>query len=223
MDVTKGDYKGLRLVFCLPGRSYSGPFLSAWTTLWGNCMMRGMKVKLAQVHQGNGTIARIWCLSPDRKKGPYQAPWNGEPYDFMHWIDSDQIFAFKHLDMLLRHNVDIVSGYYALANGKAYSMGTLDESNRQLTAWGEEQLSAAPKDEHGLAEVDWCGFGWTLIKQGVFEKMEYPWFATPTVNIAEISDVIGEDLYFCRNAKAHGFKTLVDPNCRIGHIKEMII
>ena len=38
--------------------------------------------------------------------------------------------------------------------------------------------------------VDYTGFGWVLIKHGVFEdpKMEYPWFA-PMVNSGEFSIV----------------------------------
>jgi hypothetical protein len=32
--------------------------------------------------------------------------------------------------------------------------------------------------------VDYTGFGWLLIKKGVFEDMEYPWFA-PKMQIFE--------------------------------------
>lgn len=219
----KRDLRGIRIAFCLPGRFYSGHFLTAWTNLLGNVLKSGISFKLSQMPYGSVTVARVWCLGPDRAKGLHQAPWNGEPYDYIMWVDSDQIFSFKHLVQLIEKDEDIVSGYYPLANGAAFSVGTLNNDTRLLQAWGEDQMKNSPRNEKGLCEVDWCGFGWTLIKKGVFEKMEYPWFATPTVEIGTITDIVGEDIYFCRKAKEAGFKTYVDPDCRVGHIKEVII
>ena len=48
---------------------------------------------------------------------------------------------------------------------------------------------------------DYTGFGWVLIKNGVFEheKMKYPWFA-PKMQVfesGEVQDMCGEDVSFC--------------------------
>ena len=32
--------------------------------------------------------------------------------------------------------------------------------------------------------VDYTGFGWVMIENGVFEKLEYPWFA-PQMQVFE--------------------------------------
>ena len=32
------------------------------------------------------------------------------------------------------------------------------------------------KEEEPVIEVDYTGMGWMLVKKGVFEKMQYPWF-----------------------------------------------
>ena len=49
--------------------------------------------------------------------------------------------------------------------------------------------------------VDYAGFGWLLIKNGVFEHedMKYPWFA-PKMQVfesGEVQDMCGEDVSFC--------------------------
>lgn len=51
--------------------------------------------------------------------------------------------------------------------------------------------------------VDYTGFGWVLIKKGVFENLEYPWFA-PKMQVFEsgaVQDMCGEDVSFCLDAK----------------------
>jgi hypothetical protein len=63
--------------------------------------------------------------------------------------------------------------------------------------------------------VDYAGFGWLLIKYGVFEHedMKYPWFA-PKMQVfesGEVQDMCGEDVSFCLDAKEAGFEIWCDP------------
>ena len=69
--------------------------------------------------------------------------------------------------------------------------------------------------------VDYTGFGWVLIKKGVFENLEYPWFA-PKMQVFEsgsVQDMCGEDVSFCLDAKEEGFDIWCDPRIRVGHEK----
>ena len=71
--------------------------------------------------------------------------------------------------------------------------------------------------------VDYAGFGWLLIKHGVFEDegIKYPWFA-PKMQIFEsgaVQDMCGEDVSFCLDAKEAGFRIMCDPRIRVGHEK----
>jgi hypothetical protein len=75
--------------------------------------------------------------------------------------------------------------------------------------------------------VDYAGFGWLLIKHGVFEhsEMKYPWFA-PKMQVfesGEVQDMCGEDVSFCLDAKESGFEIWCDPRIRVGHEKTRII
>ena len=73
--------------------------------------------------------------------------------------------------------------------------------------------------------VDYTGFGWVLIKKGVFENLEYPWFA-PKMQVFEsgnVQDMCGEDVSFCLDAKEEGFDIWCDPRIRVGHEKMRVI
>ena len=73
--------------------------------------------------------------------------------------------------------------------------------------------------------VDYTGFGWVLIKKGVFENLEYPWFA-PKMQVFEsgsVQDMCGEDVSFCLDAKEKGYEIWCDPRIRVGHEKTRII
>ena len=75
--------------------------------------------------------------------------------------------------------------------------------------------------------VDYAGFGWLLIKHGVFEhsEMKYPWFA-PKMQVfesGEVQDMCGEDVSFCLDAKEAGFEIWCDPRIRVGHEKTRVI
>ncbi len=73
--------------------------------------------------------------------------------------------------------------------------------------------------------VDYTGFGWVLIKKGVFENLEYPWFA-PKMQVFEsgaVQDMCGEDVSFCLDAKEKGFEIWCDPRIRVGHEKTRVI
>ena len=73
--------------------------------------------------------------------------------------------------------------------------------------------------------VDYTGFGWVLIKKGVFENLEYPWFA-PQMQVFEsgdVQDMCGEDVSFCLDAKKMGMEIWCDPRIRVGHEKTRVI
>ena len=71
--------------------------------------------------------------------------------------------------------------------------------------------------------VDYTGFGWVLIKKGVFENLEYPWFA-PQMQVfesGEVQDMCGEDVSFCLDAKKMGMEIWCDPRIRVESMKKL--
>ena len=64
--------------------------------------------------------------------------------------------------------------------------------------------------------------GFMLIKKGVFESMEYPWFKPIEKRIGQMVDFTMEDVGFCLTAKERRYKILIDPMVRVGHEKKVV-
>ena len=123
----------------------------------------------------------------------------------------------------------IVAGWYCTEDGKTTSVAHwLDEDDFRTNGgvMNHETIESISKRKKPFT-VDYTGFGWLLIQNGVFEHegMPYPWFA-PKMQIfesGEVQDMCGEDVSFCLDAKEAGFEIWCDPRIRVGHEKTRII
>jgi hypothetical protein len=78
-----------------------------------------------------------------------------------------------------------------------------------------------------LFPVAYTGFGWMLMKKGVFESLEYPWFQ-PTWkewkhNGKQIREFLMEDVSFCNMIQEKGYQIWADPEVIVGHEKMMVL
>ena len=118
---------------------------------------------------------------------------------------------------------------YCTEDGKTTSVAHwLDEDDFKGNGgvMNHETLDSIAKRKKPFT-VDYAGFGWLLIKHGVFEdeQMKYPWFA-PKMQVFEsgaVQDMCGEDVSFCLDAKEAGFRIMCDPRIRVGHEKTRVI
>ena len=152
--------------------------------------------------------------------------------DYQLWIDSDIVFDttkfWQLCDMALAEDgteKEIVSGWYCTEDGKTTSCAHwLEEEDFRKSGgvMNHETLESISKRRKPFT-VDYIGFGWCMIKKGVFEhgEMKYPWFAPKMQEFesGEVQDMCGEDVSFCLDAIAAGFDIWVDPRIRVGHEK----
>jgi hypothetical protein len=121
----------------------------------------------------------------------------------------------------------IVSGWYCTEDGKTTSCAHwLDDANFRKNGgvMNSETIDTISRRTKPFT-VDYVGFGWVLVKHGVFESMDYPWFG-PKLQVfenGEVQDFCGEDVSFCLDAKSLGYEIWVDPRIRVGHEKIRII
>ena len=218
--------KRTTVVFCIPGNKFTDNFLRAWTNLFAWCINNNINPILSSNYDSNVYYARQKCLSPDVLKGKHQKPFNGKlDYDYLMWIDSDMVFAPEQFKALLDMNKDIASGIYKMADQAQYA--TVEKYNTQeykdngkFTFLNDELLANKPD----TFPVEYTGFGWMLIKKGVIESMEYPWFRPEWMNFGNgIEDFTSEDVGFCINAKKKGYKIYVNKKVHIGHEKSLIV
>ena len=123
----------------------------------------------------------------------------------------------------------IAAGWYATEDGRTTSVAHWLEEDDFRTNGGvmnHEMVEGISKRKKPFT-VDYTGFGWVLIKKGVFEheEMKYPWFA-PKMQVFEsgaVQDMCGEDVSFCLDAMDAGFEIWCDPRIRVGHEKTRVI
>jgi GT2 family glycosyltransferase len=169
------------------------------------------------------------CLGGDSIQGIDQKPFQGKVnYDYIMWIDSDMVFTPDQFFKLLDHDKDIVSGIYKMQNNFHYAtVENWDHDYFVKNGTYEFLNEDTVKQKKDLFPVAYTGFGWMLIKNGVFESLEYPWFQ-PTwkeyeLNGKTIKEFTMEDVAFCDMIKDKGFKIWVDPKMIIGHEKMMVL
>ena len=169
----------MKIIFCLPGASYSGRFLQCWTNLLTELPEYKISYGLSQDYLCNIYHARTKVLGASLERGVDQKPFNGKvDYDYIMWIDSDMVFKPEDFFKLLEHDKDVVSGIYMMQDNINYAtVETMEEEffakNMHYQFLQREDVKRKKKK---LFKVDYTGMGWMLVKRGVIEKMKYPWF-----------------------------------------------
>ena len=121
----------------------------------------------------------------------------------------------------------IVAGWYATEDGSTTSVAHWleeDDFRKNGGVMNHETVETMSKRKKPFT-VDYTGFGWVMIENGVFEKLEYPWFA-PQMQVfesGEVQDMCGEDVSFCLDAQKADFEIWCDPRIRVGHEKTRVI
>ena len=229
-DKARRMIAGKTVVFCLPGRGVSYTFLKNFVTLCFDLVQNKASIQISQDYSSMVNFARCKCLGANVLRGPDQLPWDGRlKYDYQLWIDSDIVFNVEKFYQLVLMDEKIASGWYCTEDGKTTSVAHwLDEDDFKGNGgvMNHETLDSIAKRKKPFT-VDYAGFGWLLIKHGVFEdkEMKYPWFA-PKMQVFEsgaVQDMCGEDVSFCLDAKEAGFRIMCDPRIRVGHEKTRVI
>ena len=135
----------------------------------------------------------------------------------------------KKLNIDPEKDRSIVAGWYCTEDGKTTSVAHWleeDDFRNNGGVMNHETIESISKRKKPFT-VDYTGFGWLLIKNGVFEHegLPYPWFA-PKMQVfesGEVQDMCGEDVSFCLDAIEAGFEIWCDPRIRVGHEKTRVI
>ena len=204
----------MKVIFCVPGNTFSNRFVKCWTKLLQELHKQNIEYELMCEYAPNIYYIRGMLLGGNYSHGPSQHPWQGKKeYDYIMWIDSDIVFKPEHFFKLLEHDKDIVSGLY-LKKPQTDSMADIPTSFACFV--DDDYRNLMTHEANGeLINVRANGMGWMLVKKGVFEKIDYPWFGMINHH--------GEDLSFQLRAKDAGFDSYVDTSIIVGHEKEVVL
>ena len=150
--------------------------------------------------------------------------------EWLLFFDTDIVFPNPEIIYGLYQDADakerpIVSGLYFTYIDTGFTATWL--VRKQNPTLGEYHSLKEVKPE--LQQVDGIGMGCVIIHRSVFEKMAaaYPrekdpwvWFGHDLVMTEKGADRLGEDLTFCRRARALGFTIWGDGRLGFTHIKD---
>lgn len=124
------------------------------------------------------------------------------------WIDSDMRFPTDTVFQLLSHKKDIVGANYS----------TRVKPHRPVAFKDSKNLDKRVFLGNGIEPVFALGSGLLLVNRQVYETIPRPFYSIEWNN--DYTDLVGEDIYFCKKAAEHGFTTYVDHDLskRISHI-----
>lgn len=125
-------------------------------------------------------------------------------YDYLFFIDSDMNFAAEVLGKFLKDDKEIIGAHYNMRRFPLTSTMKMADADGNFIAMTGEM----PKEPFKVAAL---GTGCLLIKVSAFNKIERPWFWIGNNNL------IGEDVWFCLQAKKAGIDIWCEPNVQIGH------
>lgn len=207
----------------LPGSHFSKEFLQAWSDLIFNLVSLGHTVKMSCAYDSNVFYARARCLLTDTLSGKDQKPFQGKlDYDYMFWIDSDIVFTPQQVLKLINYDKDIVSGCYVMHDNQHYAIVEEMNNDFYLKNGHYEFLNRSMLEKKkDLFEVAYVGFGFMCIKKGVFESLQYPYFAPVHVDFGTdyLSEYASEDVSWCVHVRNKGYKIFVDPETIVSHQK----
>ena len=171
-----------------------------------------------------------------------QKPFQGQySYDRIIWLDSDNIINPDQVEQLISRDVDVVAAWC-----RQYASGSIDNSNRaNCGVWDiEDRVPGVSTGKHivrpytvgemldfkekgDLIEVDYVGMGLMIIKKGVLESLDFPWFDSWSLEWEEGGHVcrrmMSEDSGLCYRLKQKGYKIMVDPTVNIQHEKRVLL
>lgn len=123
--------------------------------------------------------------------------------DYCLWLDSDMMFPEDLLVRLLRHRKPIVACNYATRRLPITTVAFRDPTENS-------PMNRVYTDDYatGLEPVAAIGMGAMLVETDVYRKLPEPWHHFEWDKATNEDN--GEDIYFCRAARAAGYEILVD-------------
>ena len=219
----------MKVVLALPGRSFSGSFLMNWTQTVMTLSKKGYEVVVTNEYSSYVTYSRMKTLGLDVLRGADQVPFGGTlNYDVWLTIDSDIIFTPEQVIELIEDTkkYPVVSGLYRMQDRVHFA--TVQEWDVEyFKKYGSfEFMRDLPTDKY--IPVAYSGMGFFACRRGVIEKLKYPYFSYPLVEIeAEdgkiLRDTCSEDVSFCKNLTDAGFEIMVNTDLQVGHEKTLVV
>ena len=181
--------KNVRVAVCVPVRdNVTAGFSYSLAMLMKKCGETNLKISL---HYNIGSEVAM------QRQQLVEEALETEPTHIF-WLDSDMKFPSDILQRLLAHKKDIVACNYS----------TRVEPLIPVAFTSSGDLESRLYKTTGTSNVFAVGLGCMLVNTKVFKEIDLPYFSV-TWN-EDYTNLVGEDIYFCKKVKEKGYDILVD-------------
>ena len=220
----------MNVVVAFPGRSFSGKFLTNWSSTLLYLVRKGYKIMMTNEYSSFVPFSRMKTLGLDVRRGKDQKPFGGKlEYDVWLTIDSDIVFTPEQVEELLEDTkkFPVVSGLYKMQDMCNYAC-VKDWDIEYFKMHGTFRFMQEIPKHIKYVPVAYNGMGFFACRRGVIEKLEYPYFSYPLIEIETedgkiLRDMCSEDVAFCKNLSDKGFDVIVNTSIVVGHEKTLVI
>jgi hypothetical protein len=217
----------MKVILALPGRTFSGTFLMNWSQTLMTLTKKGYDFMVTNEYSSFVTFSRMKTLGLDVLRGADQKPFGGQvDYDVWLTIDSDIVFTPEQVVELIEDTkkYPVVWGLYRIQDMKHLAcVKEWDVDYFKKNGSFEFMKADELEKEDKYISVAYNGMGFFACRKEVLEKMQYPYFSYPLIEIDGMKDMCSEDVAFCKNLKDAGFEVIVNTTLRVGHEKTMTI
>jgi len=220
-----------KVIIALPGRTFSGGFMVNLLETVQFLKSKNYTVMITNEYSSYVTYSRMKTLGLDVLKGADQKPFGGKiEYDVWVTIDSDIRFTPEQIIELIEDTkkYPVVSGLYRMEDLKHYACVKKWDVEHYITNGSFEFMKSDEEIKDKYISVAYNGMGFFACRKGVIEKLKYPYFSYPLIEIegkdgVMITETCSEDVSFCKNLTDAGIEITVNTTLRVGHEKTLVI
>ena len=220
-----------KVIIALPGRTFSGGFMLNLLETVQTLKSKNYTVMITNEYSSYVTYSRMKTLGLDVLRGADQKPFGGKiDYDVWVTIDSDIRFTPEQIIELIEdtNKYPVVSGLYRMEDLKHYACVKKWDVEHYITNGSFEFMKSDEEIKDKYISVAYNGIGFFACRKGVIEKLKYPYFSYPLIEMegkdgVMLNETCSEDVSFCKNLTDAGFEIIVNTSLRIGHEKTLVI
>jgi hypothetical protein len=233
MDEQK-EQKKKKIMFGLPGQTFSNQFIVGWTQFLIELMRHNeFDISLSPAYSPFSTFMRMKSIGLNRQEIHLKA-FDGIDYDVFVSVDPTILFNYEQFKTLVNatEKHPVVSGIYFMNEKSICAIEKMDYE--QYAKKGEfemvsrDTIDSFKEKSEKMMRVEFTGLGFFACRRTVLQSLDYPYFWNPMVQFnsedgTPCQDVLSDEVAFCRRIREKGFRIVIHTELKVLNEKQIIL